>query len=69
MHAEIRKADGISAEDELAYGRYYPVSQEVFLENDMRGQKPQTKILKPILYKKIQDFLQQYQKYVKDFEE
>jgi len=68
MHGEIRQADGINFDDEMAYGRYYP-GNEIIMQDDMKGIKPQTKILKPILYKKINDFLKQYQKHVADFEE
>lgn len=53
----------------MAYGRYYPTFKKVIMQDDMKNQKEQTKILGPILFRKMNIFLEQYKKHVADFEE
>ena len=58
-HVETERIAGIHFDDEMAIGTYYR-NAPIIMMDDIRGPTKQTSILRPILDRKIADFLTQY---------
>ena len=66
VHAQMREADGIVVDDEICFGSYLPFIEngKILMQDDLRGEKPQTKVLTPIILKKMSGFMSSLDKHV-----